>query len=72
MFSPILSNISFNMNQVFLENEPEANQHQFEDLVNDPCILEEKNLSDFEIRVITDKISNKLIKLVEQQLQEKG
>lgn len=70
MYNPLLSR-PYGVTQILPDNDQgETEQPAFEDVMDDASIIEATTISDFDIKVIADKISTKLAKLVEEQLQE--
>jgi hypothetical protein len=71
MYNPIMANTPYSIMPIFPETEvPERDAQPLEDIVDDPCILQSQIINDFDIKTIADRISSKLVKIVEQQLQE--
>lgn len=71
MFNPIFSR-PYNFVPATPENElgEKDQQQSFEDIVDETSIFDTASISDFDVKIIADKISTKLVKLIEQQLQE--
>jgi hypothetical protein len=68
LFITNYTNSLFPFQQDFLKPDLEKKDLSQDEIVDEPYELEKPTLSEYEIREIADKISSKLVKLVEEQL----
>jgi hypothetical protein len=73
MFNPVFNISPFVIGHIHDENDLLPNEpQQFEDIAEDPCDVEQYLTNEYDIKAIADKISSKLVKIVEQQLHSQA